>query len=180
MAYNPYFDPVIGRYIRDRIASESKGWGGCAEISRATGFSRAHLSNILDGTRAVGEDFANAMCKYWNIKQIDLPRIAHEACGSDALNIPRKTHPELDITLDFCRRTYPDAFLREFEASARMKPDKTKLEWFVELNTLFRLWLGRLAPAGVRQYQHLLEVPLSSLEKTRRNPPGRPRKSVAG
>lgn len=179
MPAQPYFDPIIVRYIRERLASECKQRGLAAELSRITGFSRNHLSNVIDGTRAVGDAFADAMCSYWGIHQSDLASLAHKAYESDALADLRKTHPELDITLEFFHHIYPLPFLREFEPAARQRPDQPRLQWFIELNAQFRRWVGGLAPCNRRKYERLLELPLTSLEIFERNPPGRPRKSAS-
>jgi hypothetical protein len=180
MRHHPYFDPIIARYIRERLAEECKmERGRCSEIARITGISRSHLSNILDGSRTFGEDAATALCKYWGLRLSDLTQIAHETYDSKAhVEAQAKTHPQLDATLEFCRNIYPDAFLKEFEAAARQQPEQPKLRWFVQLHAQFRAWLGRLPAFTARKYEHLLDMPLTSEETLERPLPGRPRKSA--
>lgn len=176
----PYFDPIVTRYIRERLAEECKSERGrCSEIARVTGISRSHLSNILDGSRTFGEDAATALCKYWGLPLSAVLPLAHETYDSSAHAERRaKSHPQLDATLEFCRSIYPNAFLKEFEDAARKQPEQPKLRWFVQLHAQFRAWLGRLPAFTARKYEHLLDMPLTSEETLSRPLPGRRRGSA--
>jgi hypothetical protein len=160
----PFFDPLISRYIRERLNSECQVRGAETEIARAAGISQSHVSAIANGQRTLGEDFAAAMCRYWGIKQSDLRRIAHQTYDSRALvDAEPKTHPNLDATLDFYRSIYPKPFVEEFELDSRRGPDRPKLEWVFELQNRFRVWLGAQIPSVQRKHMHLLGLPVASM-----------------
>ena len=164
MPWNHFFDPLVGRYIRARLETECRIRGTAAEMSRSTGFSRAHISNIIDGTRRVGDDFAAAISKYWKISQTELHRLSHESTGSTGFfEPPAETHPNLKDTIQWCRGTYPNAFLDEYDAEARRHPDRSKPEWLADVHTKFYRWVTRQPPAVQRKVMHVLAIPLPPL-----------------
>ena len=67
-------------YISARLTAETKGddkRGEAAKIARETGFSSAHIANVSNGKlRGVGDDFARAMAKYWEMEFADLLALA--------------------------------------------------------------------------------------------------------
>ncbi len=163
MPRHRFFDPQIHEYVRERLVEECKVRGVAAEIARETQTSRAHIANILDGTRRVGEDFAAAVAKYWRLSQGELHQLAQGRQASRALEReqePLRTHPNLDTTLEFCRGVYPDVFLSEYEDTARRVPDRPKMEWLTEIHTRLYAWIARQTPAIQKRYLHLLGVPL--------------------
>lgn len=177
-----FFDPAVGRYVLERLTRECKVRRGSAEISKATGISQSHISNVLDGTRNLGPEFAVAMCKYWGLKQDEVVRKAHKAYATTLLRKrPERadSHPELADTIDFCCETYPAAFLREFEARARTMPDKPRMQWLVDLHAQFYGWLGTQEPADQSRYLLLASAPLPGLPAAPAAP-RRPSKKAAG
>ncbi len=129
MPSDAFFDPIVGRYIRERLARETQTRGAAARIAEVTKCSREHISNVADGTRGAGRAFAAAMAKYWGITQTELHRLAHNQYDA-VLDREVPSHPELEAALIFCRGAYPQPFLTEFEQHARRQSDRPRLEWF--------------------------------------------------
>lgn len=69
---------VVAKYISARLGREkSKAERGYqAQLARDTGFAPAHISNVIDGSRAPGEDFVRALADKW---QLSLDELAERA-----------------------------------------------------------------------------------------------------
>lgn len=58
---------LIRKYIVARLTRENNGRGFQAKLAKATGFTTAHISNVLSKGASIGDDFKRAMAKYWGI-----------------------------------------------------------------------------------------------------------------
>lgn len=67
---------IVGSYVRQRLRDECKVRGVAAKIAREIGFSSAHLANIQKEDRGIGDDFAEAIAKYWGMTQAQLVEVA--------------------------------------------------------------------------------------------------------
>lgn len=190
---SPFFDPVIGRYVRERLLRECRVRGTSTEISRSTGYSQSYVASLLDGCRRVSEDFTTAICKYWGIKPADMVQVAHSACDSNVLAsgevvaAEERTHPELEHVLAFVRNTYPPAFLLEFEATAKSQPDKPRMQWLIEMHAQFFGWVQKQPVSAQRRFMLLLSTPVPNVSSPVPPPKGAtmqsrpaPRKGGAG
>lgn len=63
---------IVGAYVRERLRSECTVRGAAANIARATGFSTAHVTNVQKQDRGVGDDFAEAIARYWGMTYAQL------------------------------------------------------------------------------------------------------------
>src|SRR6266498_3566443 len=67
---------IVGDYVRERLVAECRQkWGQALVIAKRTGFSAAHVSNVKDGHRNVGDSFAMAMADYWGMTYSNLKRL---------------------------------------------------------------------------------------------------------
>lgn len=163
---SPFFDPVIDRYVKDRLIRECRVRGTGKETARATGYSHAYLASLMDDSRKVSEEFAAAVCKFWGIRSADLVRVAHESCGANVLasgQEKQSTHPELDEVLAFLRNTYPTGFLLQFEAAARTQADRPRMQWLIELHTQFFGWVQKQPVAAQHRFMMLLSTPVPAI-----------------
>ena len=102
---SPFFDPVIARYIRERLASECKAClGATTEIARQCGLSKAHISSLVEGSRGVSVEVAAILCKYWGIKQATCPISLTRPMAVASLPTRSPKHiPSSNVSLEFCR-----------------------------------------------------------------------------
>src|SRR5947207_1425573 len=92
---------IVGEYVRKRLVRECEAvYGKAFEISKKIGFSAAHVSNIQDGNRNVGDSFAMAMAEYWGMTYSQLERLALEELALAHLRggEDQKTGPGRDAT----------------------------------------------------------------------------------
>jgi len=76
---------VVAAYIADRLLRETQERGAKAAIARAIGFTRAHVSSVAHGQAGVGEDFVDAIAKYWGTSYDALQREAEAWAERDAV-----------------------------------------------------------------------------------------------
>ncbi len=167
---------IVSDYVSDRLVRECKGtWGKAIDVARKTGFSSAHITNVMNRQRTTGDDFAMAVAKYWGIEYAEMERLAVEhaaaaysrersersgerrdlAPPSIALRPePEDLHPILTAALAYCRskRVYPLDYLDEYEREARRLPeDRPREVWMADLQVKFWEWkqsqkLGKQKP----------------------------------
>lgn len=68
-------------YIVERIRTECTKRGAQGDLARALGFSSAHVANVATKRCGVGDEFLEAIAKYWKLSRDDLDRIAAERMG---------------------------------------------------------------------------------------------------
>lgn len=99
---------VVSAYVSDRLTTEKKaeGRGYIARVAKRTGFSPPHVSTVADG-KSCGEDFGNALAKFWNFKNLDaLTDAAREWAKTRELKVStapmaKAGNVELQKALDF-------------------------------------------------------------------------------
>lgn len=79
---------VLSAYVADRLGREKQEWadahGGSdrgfqAHVAKSTTFTPSHVSSAIRNLRGVGEDFADALARYWGVGgYIELARLASE------------------------------------------------------------------------------------------------------
>ncbi len=154
---------LVSDYVKDRLIRECRGtWGKAIGVSRRTGFSTAHITNVMKGNRATGDDFAVAIARYWGMTYAELERLAVEraatayasAQGNNHDVPPRigpsiatseslDLHPSLTEAVGYCRArgVYPLTYLEEYETEARRLPeDRPRDVWMADLRVKFWEW----------------------------------------
>jgi len=166
---------IVGDYVRERLVAECRQkWGQALVIAKRTGFSAAHVSNVKDGHRNVGDSFAMAMADYWGMTYSDLERLALErlaerlarygvapaAAQGDESQAAADRLPQLTAVLAECTEDlYPRAFLAEYERRARtVERDRPKNVWLGDLEAKYWEWREE------RQKQ-LVEASLSGMTR---------------
>lgn len=96
---------IVGAYVRQRLREECKERGTATKISRATGFSSAHLTNIQKEDRGVGDEFARAMATYWGRSYSELE---DEAQAWYASQPPSVRTGQLRLNVNRIWREYPE------------------------------------------------------------------------
>lgn len=130
---------AIGRYVSARLASECTVRGRAAEIARQTGFTQAHISLVRDGERKVGDDLAHALAALWGMSYAALEELA--SGGRPPPSAPSENMPDLKATLEWCRGSYPDAYLDEYERRARaLAEDRPRKSWAADIEARFWEW----------------------------------------
>jgi transcriptional regulator with XRE-family HTH domain len=109
---------VLAAYVADRLGREcAERRGAQAEIARALGFSRGHLSNVLRGQYSVGEDLAARLADYWGMTYDQLHAEAEKWGKTSqrpaAVDRPEpwrrlKDRPEWTASLESARAFYKD------------------------------------------------------------------------
>jgi len=141
---------IVGEYVRDRLIRECEGaWGKAFEISKKIGFSPAHVSNVKDGHRNVGNSFAMAMAEYWGMTYSKLEQVALTESHTPvprpqpkAQVEPADDHPSLTATLAYCQGDlYPATFLQQYERKARKLPhDRPRDVWLADIEVQYWEW----------------------------------------
>jgi len=120
--------------LRDRLEQECRVRGRAAAIAQATGFSPGHISRVLRGKAELGELFAHALMKHWNL---DGKTIARGKLGRPATAVP----PNLAATLDFLEGSYPREFLRQIRRQAvALGTDRRRPAWVIWIDARFWEW----------------------------------------
>jgi hypothetical protein len=131
-------------HLRTRLKSECKTRGRAAQIADATGFTKGHISNVLQDKADIGGSFALALLKLWNLDYTELVRAEATAGPAVAAKLPN-----LEATLQFCLGDFPKAFLDRYAASARDQSwDRTKRAWFKEIEARYAEWEEQPAKVG--------------------------------
>ncbi len=152
---------IIGEYVRERLVVEvGQSRGNALKIAKHTGFSAAHVSNIKDGHRNVGDTFAMTMADYWGMTYSQLERLALErlavayrrrdmpapfAAPASQVEEPADRLPQLAAVLGGCdEQFYPKSFLQEYERVARKATrDRPKAVWLADLEVKYWDWRQR-------------------------------------
>ncbi len=152
---------IVGDYVRERLTAEiGQSRGSALALAKQTGFSAAHISNIKDGHRNVGDTFAMAMADYWGMTYSQMERLALERLaiafrrGNEPGPIPLPVSeqqepadrlPQLTAAVAECDdEFYPKSFLREYERVARKSPqDRPKAVWLADLEVKYWDWRQR-------------------------------------
>lgn len=97
---------ILSAYVQDRMKREEEvaGRGYGAKVADATGFTTATASAAKEGKRGVGQDFAEALAKYWGFSGVDALHAEAEnwwtANGQDDESGPPPIVPERTVELD--------------------------------------------------------------------------------
>lgn len=95
----------ITAYAQHRLGNECRGTHGAqAAVARATGFSAAHISNVIKENIGVGDDLAEELEKWWGLPPGDLSRVAEAWYASNVEDGPfadaiKKIHTSHDVAL---------------------------------------------------------------------------------
>lgn len=84
---------LVAAYVADRLGRECKVRGKGAEIARATGFTRGHVSAVVNGASGVGEDFADRIAAYWGMTYDELQAEAERWAAENGVTIEKETPP---------------------------------------------------------------------------------------
>jgi plasmid maintenance system antidote protein VapI len=138
----------VGERLREEIRTSARGRS--IEIARQTHFTPAHISNVKDGSRNVGSDFAAAIAKYWGMTDAQLVHAALDHAEKKQYRptlkeivqpapAPSESMPMLKATMEWCTGTlYPKEFLEKYEAVARKSgQDRPKEVWLADLQVKF-------------------------------------------
>jgi plasmid maintenance system antidote protein VapI len=79
---------VVAAYVADRLGRECKVRGKGAEIARAIGFTRGHVSAVVNGASGVGDDFAEAVGAYWGMRYETLQETAERWAEENGIELP--------------------------------------------------------------------------------------------
>jgi plasmid maintenance system antidote protein VapI len=122
---------VVGAYISDRLAKECKVRGKAAEIARETGFTRGHVSAVINGASGVGEDFADRIAAYWRMTYDELQAQAERWAERQGTQAPKeerapaswrrlRERPEWADELATARVRYPTVPTTYFDAVGQL------------------------------------------------------------
>jgi hypothetical protein len=158
---------VIGEYVRERLKKECDGtWGREGELAKRIGFSSAQISNVKDGRRGVGRGLVMALAMHWGLNYEQLERIAFEDWERSRLSreqaaVPiHQTHPNLAATVEYCKGSFPDAYLAEYLRYARhLLRDRPKEVWMQDIQVQYYDWKQR----GVLPYEEVSNAEASSI-----------------
>src|SRR5690606_27946686 len=108
---------AVAAYVADRLGRECKTRGKGAEIARATGFTRGHVSAVVNGASGVGEDFAEAIATYWGMTYAELQETADRWAAANGVVPPQtekaaalrrlRERPEWSVEIAVARSRYP-------------------------------------------------------------------------
>lgn len=79
---------IVSEYVRERLFAETRTRGVAIAISRETGISHAHISNVAHGKNPAGEKLAHAMARHWGMSYAELEGAAAEHAGVAAEPAP--------------------------------------------------------------------------------------------
>lgn len=75
VASRPTTKEAVAAYVQARLKRETAPRGAAAKVAAVTGFSTAHVANAKNHGR-IGQDFAEAMAKYWGMTYDELAKVA--------------------------------------------------------------------------------------------------------
>jgi plasmid maintenance system antidote protein VapI len=81
---------LVAAYVADRLGRECKTRGKGAEIARAIGFTRGHVSAVINGASGVGEDFAEKIAWHWGMTYDELQETAETWAAANGIEAPPK------------------------------------------------------------------------------------------
>ena len=111
---------IVG-YVRERLVEECTGHRGKqAEIARVTGFTSAHVANVVSRSRGIGDDFAHALAAYWKMTFAELEAAATER----ARRAPSKAPPPIGQATPMLRHRpeWPDVLVRARDLFPEIEP----------------------------------------------------------
>lgn len=123
---------LLNGYVSSRLSSEktTNGHGYLTRVAEKVGFSRPHVSTVADGKKGVGEDFEEAIAKFWGMTPEDL----WAAAEAWARQNPASATPRHEV-LERLIAAHPEAFSPDdrTELRAQVFPDGEPTEggWFV-------------------------------------------------
>ncbi len=85
---------IVGAYVRDRLRKECAVRGEATKIARAIGFSTAHVTNVQKEERGVGDDFAEAIARYWGLGYAELEEAAQRWAAENPTEPAPPSAPE--------------------------------------------------------------------------------------
>ncbi|MGK3981189.1 hypothetical protein WMF38_56860 [Sorangium sp. So ce118] len=84
---------MVAAYVADRLGTECKVRGKGAEIARAIGFTRGHVSAVVNGASGVGDDFAEAVASFWGMTYDQLQAKAERWAAETGVEFPEAEKP---------------------------------------------------------------------------------------
>lgn len=138
----------ISAYVRERLARECDDRGKQAEIARATGFTTAHISKVINGA-GVGPDFLHALAEFWRTDTAALEADALKRPASAPPPASPQTNARATVRASPEYASASEAVRREFDS---LTPDApmSVVGWARELDRLIQWeqhgWLARAKP----------------------------------
>jgi hypothetical protein len=140
---------LVAVYLADRLRTECAKRGKATEIARAIQFTRVHVAAVARGDNAAGEDFFDAMARYWGLTraQLDEEAATWSATHGVDTRAPRSEslgrlheHPEWPTALAAARAVFrgiPDEYFERAGMVFHNVSDRVDAQFVGELASVF-------------------------------------------
>lgn len=132
----PRLRPALREHLLQRLREECEPHGRGREMAAALGCTPEHLSNVLRGTRNLGDQLADRLIVHWGLDPERLDRRLPPDPNALPLN--------LRAALEFARGEHPPDFMARFEEQARRSVrrsgDRPRRIWLAQVDVAYWEW----------------------------------------